>query len=450
MTHHHSMKAHHHTLMWYVLIPLLVLLNSVIFYTVYLQYRLNRASVTEVPSDVAAPSPQTGSDPLGEAGDITAVQNSNEPPLVFYITKNDAWVVNLKTNERVKLNSLLPAEPTGVQNTVFASRWSPDGLYLPFIRNTLYVDKQTASKLYFYDAENKSIAEMLQSNDDNYFKLIGSSFSWSTFWLDNRQFAYYMSGGMGPEECNSVTLEGVDSAAKCSRFFATGKLRNYYDDKRLVYDDKDLTFYPEDKILGVLGTDMVTFHWARTEEDEAKDRFRNDTRQLTQEEILQEALIAATTDPKPIEPHTFYLSDLASGTITRTVSYKTDWYLISAQLVPFAPQIIMHVNDNYHQPTREKYVLINLSDGSFRELFTTRANREVTFGNYIWTGTFHLTADGRWIVYKEPTNSGNPFEYQIKSYQLETGTTRVVCEEQCNNLQVYNPYYPQPNAYIVK
>lgn len=438
-----------------VAVLLLVGLGAVSVFA-YSQYKNTTSKKEDQPETRSESKPPSVS--VSE-GNLTIVfvestgPSENDDRVVFYDAKTQTKLGDIA--DFIKPNRIYSLGP-----------WSPSGRYLP-IHVTALLNKQTGEDsgellLYMYDSKQHVARKIYTGNESEGYEktIIYSQVNLGSGWLDEGKFGYQHDRDTekGEVTVKYITRDGVmgettivDTIKVKNDLLTVEYLGVPRTDKKIYINGKEVDVKPEGEIVGAIGNNIVSLKKAEPKYDlgnlwegeidpALEARFREiESSNLSEEEKSQKVLELL----QPEGFSTIYLTNIDTGGIEKTIPLSEKlWIVQSAQIHPTEPFLLIHETDRELLPEKHRILKISLQNPENKEALVSEG---VTSGNSFAGSlleegvSFHITADGNWIVYYEDRDTREPFDRNIVMVSLSTKEKRIICSAYCQWYKVYNP-----------
>ena len=344
--------------------------------------------------------------------------------------------------------------------------WSPSGRYLP-IHVTALLNKQTGEdsgelSLYMYDSKQHVARKIYTGNESEGYEktIIYSQVNLGSGWLDEEKFGYQYDRDIekGELTIKYITRNGVmgettmaDTIKVKNNLLTVEYLGVSRTDKKIYINGKEVDVKPEGEIVGAIGNNIISLKKAEPKYDlgnlwegeidpalEAKFK-EIESSDLSEEEKSQKMLELL----QPEGSSMIYLTNVDTGRIEKTTPLSgKPWIVQSAQIHPIEPFLLIHETDRELLPEKHRILKISLQNPENKEVLVSEdtASGSSFAGSLLEEGvSFHITADGNWIVYYEDRDTQEPFNRNIVMVSLSTKEKRIICSAYCQWYKVYNP-----------
>lgn len=335
-------------------------------------------------------------------------------------------------------------------------KWSPEGSYLPI----QYVS-QGYSPLHFYDAYNNDVLKVIDIDDTRNSEInLASYLTISTLmsnWLDDDTYIYYNDGL--DKTLYLIDINGEikkESGSEFSTYFNERlefkteiNISNegvYEEDIIEIKIDEDIAeIDPIGQIIGVVDNLLVTLEKLELSDlyimgvlEEIEEDYDFDN--MTEEELREivEEFLSTQEESKLY----LYSVDNIDSTPQSISIGNEGWYAIDAKIRPVYNTIIVLLYDSVF-PEKAKYIEIDPNNTNLISTIVEIKVSEVPRSGFIYEfPAFGITLDGRWVIgyaYSEQSESYQNLVGTIKAWDLIEGKERILCEDICSYLRVYNP-----------
>ncbi|PIP56747.1 hypothetical protein COX05_01430 [candidate division WWE3 bacterium CG22_combo_CG10-13_8_21_14_all_39_12] len=393
-------------------------------------------------------------------------------PIIAYVESYpDDFAGNIvfyDTQKQEKLPTDLVIEADA--NTLFQlGPWSPDGKYLPILGFYAPGEEGGIVNLYLFDSKTR-LAKRIYSDlrgEDN-FLWANPSFSFLSGWIDNdilvvssnrsglsaetSQLTYFTTyGEIGTKVEPYVYLQ------KSSQLTHSVKSEVDTQIQTITLIDRELSFYPEGEIVGVVENKLVVLK--KPEEIDLGFDFDGGTggsqewedlelqiNELAKQGVPQEDLDKMIRDfLEPQGETVLNLYNLETGEIDKVVALTDGpWQTQSVLVREEEPFLIAHQTDSAFLPTKERYVAIYVSDPYRVEMLyegdLLQQSNHNFFNSLLTHGSsFGLSNEGNWIIGERGSRVDDPKNSSIFMLNIFTGEEVIVCSGYCSGVKVYNP-----------